>query len=286
MSKATKKEQISVWRPSDVSGIELRSGTAVKEPYPRHWHEEYQFCFIQSGGGELFYRGTHYDTPRTSLFIVHPGEVHSNQTETGCSFRSMYVDSELISQTIAGATGRAQTLPFFPNPLVLDRDITGRYNTLHLSLEDSTTTLERESLLLDLLTQLLARHAQDPFQAPTPKKARRAVAEVRDYIIEFHSRNISLQELARLVNLSQFHLTRVFAATVGMPPHAFQTQVRIAQAKKLIRDGLPLADVAALTGFADQSHFIRHFKRLMKITPGEYLNNQARTFYTPCSDIA
>jgi AraC family transcriptional regulator len=67
-----------------------------------------------------------------------------------------------------------------------------------------------------------------------------------------------------------------------MPPHAFQTQVRIAHAKKLMRTGLPLADVAALTGFADQSHFIRHFKHLMKITPGEYLNNQARTFYTAC----
>jgi AraC-like DNA-binding protein len=273
MTKPNKKEQISVWRPNDVSGIELRCGTAVQEPYPRHWHEEYQFCFIQAGGGELFYRGTHYNTPRTSLFIVHPGEVHSNQTETGCSFRSMYVDSGLISQTVAGATGRAQTLPFFHNPLVLEQEITTRYNTLHLSLEHSATTLERESLLLDLLTQLLERHAQDPFYAPTPKKARRAVVQVRDYIIEFHARNISLQELARVANLSPFHLTRVFASTVGMPPHAFQTQVRVAEAKKLIRTGLPLSDVAALTGFADQSHFIRHFKRLMKITPGEYLNN-------------
>ena len=273
MTKPNKKEQISVWRPDDVSGIELRSGTAVKEPYPRHWHEEYQFCFIQAGGGELFYRGTHYDTPRTGLFIVHPGEVHSNQTETGCSFRSMYVESGLISQTVAGLTGRAQTLPFFHNPLIFDREITSRYNTLHLSLAGSATTLERDSLLLDLFTQLLARHAQEPFQAPTPGRARQAVVEIRDYIIEFHSRNISLQELARIANLSPFHLTRVFAATVGMPPHAFQTQVRVAQAKKLIRSGLPLSDVAALTGFADQSHFIRHFKRLMKITPGEYLNN-------------
>jgi AraC-like DNA-binding protein len=273
MTKPNKKEQISVWRPDDVSGIELRSGTAVKEPYPRHWHEEYQFCFIEDGGGELLYRGARYDTPHTSLFIVHPGEVHSNQTETGCSFRSMYVDSGLISQTIAEVAGRAQTPPFFPNPLVLDREITTRYNALHFSLAHAATTLERESLLLDLLTELLARHAEEPFQAPTPGKARGAVVEVRDYIIEFHSHNISLQELASIANLSPFYLTRVFTSTVGMPPHAFQTQVRVAQAKKLIRTGLPLSDVAALTGFADQSHFIRHFKRLMKITPGEYLNN-------------
>jgi AraC-like DNA-binding protein len=74
-------------------------------------------------------------------------------------------------------------------------------------------------------------------------------------------------------------LTRVFTKEIGMPPHAFQTQVRISEAKKLIRAGWPLSTVAAMTGFADQSHFIRHFKRLLKITPGEYLKNSKNIQY-------
>jgi AraC-like DNA-binding protein len=74
-------------------------------------------------------------------------------------------------------------------------------------------------------------------------------------------------------------LTRVFAREVGMPPHSFQTQVRVARAKRLIRAGQSLAGVAAATGFADQSHFIRQFKRLMKITPGEYLRNSKNVQY-------
>lgn len=73
MSRSPKQERINVWRPDDVAGVEVRSGLAVREPYPRHWHEEYQFCLIQAGGGELFYRGSHHDTPRTSIFVVHPG---------------------------------------------------------------------------------------------------------------------------------------------------------------------------------------------------------------------
>src|SRR5919112_6625770 len=96
MGKGKKREQIEVWRLDDIAGLELRSGVSVTEPYPRHWHEEYQFCFIQAGGGELFYRGRHHDTPPASLFVVHPGEVHANQTATGCSFRSIYVAPELI----------------------------------------------------------------------------------------------------------------------------------------------------------------------------------------------
>ena len=64
-----------------------------------------------------------------------------------------------------------------------------------------------------------------------------------------------------------------------MPPHAFQTQVRIAKAKKLIRDGLSLSFIAARMGFADQSHFIGHFRRLLKITPGEYLKKSKNVQY-------
>ena len=278
MSRTT-SEQIAVWRPRDVPGIELRSGVAVKEPYPRHWHEEYQFCLIQAGGGELVYRGSRHDTPQTSLFIVHPGEVHSNHTQTGCSFRTMYVDPELIRRTVCDVAGRTQGLPFFPDPMVLDPEITAVYQSLHLSFENGGTTLERESLGLHFLMQLLQRCAQDGLRLKPAGREPRTVQKVREYIVEFHASNISLSELARLANVSPFHLTRVFAKEIGMPPHAFQTQVRIAQAKKLIRSGLPLADVAAVTGFADQSHFIRHFKRLLKITPGEYLKNSNNVLY-------
>ncbi len=286
MSRST-QEQISVWRPNDVPGVELRSGVSVKEPYPRHWHEEYQFCLIQAGGGELVYRGTCHDTPQISLFIVHPGEVHSNHTETGCSFRSMYVDPEFIRSAVSEVAGRSrsrsrsrsQSLPFFPDPMVLDREITSSYEALHLSFENGGTTLEQETLVLHLINQLLERHAEDRLRLASPRQEPRAVQKVREYILEFHAHNISLTELARLANVSPFHLTRVFAKEVGMPPHAFQTQVRVARAKKLIRTGVPLADVAAMTGFADQSHFIRHFKRLMKITPGEYLKNSNNVLY-------
>lgn len=279
MGRVKKREQIEVWRLEDFAGIELRSGFAVTEPYPRHWHEEYQFCFIQDGGGELSYRGVNHNTPSTSLFIVHPGEVHSNQTNIGCTFRSIYVDTELISKTISSVTGREQSLPFFPDPMIFDSEVIDYYLALHHSLETDDTTLKRESVILEMLTTLITRYAQEKFALKANGKEHKAVNKVRDYIVEYHSRNISLEELARLVNLSPFHLNRVFKKEIGMPPHAFQTQMRIASAKKLIQNGSSLSSVAMMTGFTDQSHFIKHFKRLMKITPGEYLKT-ARTYNT------
>jgi len=276
LKRATGQEQIRVWRPKGLPGLEMRSGVAVRAPYPRHWHEEYQLCLIQAGGGELLYRGVHHETPPTSLFIVHPGEVHANQTETGCSFRSIYVTPELVREAVAGVSSPEQSLPFFPNPLIFDPEIIALYQRVHLS---QVPALEQESALHEMLTRLVIRHAEGKYPPRALGREHQAVRRVRDYIIESHARNISLKELSQLVHLSGFHLTRVFAKEIGMPPHAFQTQVRVARAKQLLTSGMSLASVAATTGFADQSHFIRHFKRLMKITPGEYLKT-ARTFNT------
>lgn len=77
--------------------------------------------------------------------------------------------------------------------------------------------------------------------------------------------------LARVAGLSAFHLCRVFRDAVGMPPHAYQTQVRVRQAKSLLRAGMPAAQVAAAAGFSDQAHLTRHFKQIVGVTPGRYL---------------
>ncbi len=139
--------------------------------------------------------------------------------------------------------------------------------------------------MLALLAKLVSRYAQDRIEQRVLKTEQLVIKKITDYIIENHADNIRLKELASCANLSPFHLTRAFTRQIGMPPHAFHLQVRIGHAKKLLRNGFSPARVAAMTGFADQSHFIRHFKRLTKITPGEY-SKRARTFNTRIESIS
>ena len=63
---------------------------------------------------------------------------------------------------------------------------------------------------------------------------------------------------------------RLFEHEVGMPPHAYQIQARIAHAKPLLLQGLSVSRVAGDTGFFDASHFTRHFKRHVGVAPGAY----------------
>jgi AraC-like DNA-binding protein len=62
----------------------------------------------------------------------------------------------------------------------------------------------------------------------------------------------------------------LFHREVGMPPHAYQIQLRVARARRLVAAGVPLAEVASMTGFADQSHLTRLFKRVVGVPPGQY----------------
>ena len=92
----------------------------------------------------------------------------------------------------------------------------------------------------------------------------------REYLEENLGRSVTLEELAHRANLGPFHLARVFRDEVGMPPHAYQMQARLGRARSLLLQGWPVARVARETGFADQSHLTRRFKRLVGVPPSRY----------------
>ena len=134
-----RRGHIEVWRPRDLARLELQRGFAVNRVVPRHWHDDYQFCLIQSGPGELNYRGSCLQTPPASLFIVHPGEVHSNRTHVryGCSYRTLFVPAELMHEAAREIFTSASALPFFPNAVVFDEEVIRQYLELHVALNQT-----------------------------------------------------------------------------------------------------------------------------------------------------
>jgi AraC-like DNA-binding protein len=79
-----------------------------------------------------------------------------------------------------------------------------------------------------------------------------------------------LQDLARALNKSRFQLIRSFRREMQITPHAYLIRLRITHAIHLLQRGEAIAQVAAATGFSDQSHLTRHFKRWTGTTPGVF----------------
>jgi AraC-like DNA-binding protein len=266
---------INVWRPADLPDVELHRGTSVDRPVPRHWHEEFQLCLIEEGEGDLTYRGARHLTPPASLFVVHPGESHSNSsfTRAGCSYRTIFVATGVFRRSAAELFGRDRGVPFFPSTMIFDAEVLARFHRLHVAFEEPAPALERESLLLNFSTDLLARYGEQRATLDVPALKQTSVERAREYLAENYAENVTLERLARLAGLSPFHFSRLFREQFGMPPHAFQNQVRVARAKSLLATGFAVSRVAAQTGFADQSHLTRQFKRLTGVTPGQYRQN-------------
>jgi len=103
-----------------------------------------------------------------------------------------------------------------------------------------------------------------------------AVARARAMLDQRFTESIGLEELAAHARLDKFRLCRAFGEEIGLPPHAYVTHRRVALAQGLLARGVSQAEVAATVGFYDQSLLHRHFKRILRLTPGAFARAAAR----------
>jgi AraC-like DNA-binding protein len=135
-----------------------------------------------------------------------------------------------------------------------------------------TEPLETESWLCWLFGELVRRHAAPGGPADGLPGTGMVVRQVMDRLADQLTCPPALADLAAGAGLSRYQLLRAFRAEVGMPPYAWLAQHRVARARLLLEHGHRPAEAATLTGFADQAHLTRWFRRVVGVTPGAYRN--------------
>ncbi len=274
------EEIATFWRDPALHNLELLHAHYITHSFAPHAHEGFAIGVIERGVERFAYRRANHIAPAGSLVVINPGEMHTGAAllPDGWSYRMLYPEAHVLQSVASEMSGRTRDIPFFAEPVIDDPDLATLILQVHELLEMPSTPLERESRLLPVLAHLIERHADARPTRPQRQRVQPAPAvwRVRDYLAEHYADVVTLDELAALAGLSPFHLLRTFSAAVGMPPHVYLTQVRVARSKALLAAGLPIAEVAALTGFVDQSHFSRHFKRTVGVAPGQYVRGGLR----------
>jgi transcriptional regulator GlxA family with amidase domain len=129
------------------------------------------------------------------------------------------------------------------------------------------------ALMSSILTSVSKRQARSQSNSLLPWQLRLS----KKYLEDNYNRNIGLEELAGLTGLSRSWFARGFRGSTGTAPYAFILQIRTRRAKELLRDSeVPIANIATLVGFADQSHFTKIFRRYAGTTPREWREAQKR----------
>ena len=236
--------------------------------FPKHTHDQFGIGVIRHGAHRsLSGRGTVEAGPG-NVITVNPGEVHDGMPigDHGRGWTMLYFDPAVV---LDAAFHACESPPGqeLHHP-VLDDDVTrGNFLRLYRLLTggDCGSLIAVESLLLCLVNRLMSERSSDPAKS-FPQSLRHARALIDDA----PARNLTLGDLADVSKLSRFQVLRGFAKMTGLTPHAYLMQKRADLARRLIRRGLVLADVAAASGFADQSHMTRTFVGKYGVTPGAY----------------
>jgi AraC family transcriptional regulator len=135
-----------------------------------------------------------------------------------------------------------------------------------------------QGLLVEGVATMLAAHLVRRYEArsrPPDDRARRldpaALRSVLGYMHDHIDQHIALDELSKVAGVSRFHFIRLFRASTGSTPMKYLESCRIEFARKLIRESnLSMPEIALAVGFADQSHFVKRFRRHAGCTPGQY----------------
>lgn len=266
MSLQNSVESLNFIRPVSVHGADLLIANNSTRAW-RVFHETYTLCTVAQGRSRYRYRGKELFMNDHSSALMEPGETH-------CSVTLLPGDFKVIMIAPAVVTDASRELGLTSTPHLRRSDSADPKLFLSLyrfcaAVENESSVLEQQSLFAACLRTLLEQTEQRP-PALDGMNEHHAVARIKRYLHERFAEAVSLDELEALTGLSRFHLVRTFTKQIGMPPHIYQINIRIARAGKLLKAGVPPVCVSTDLGFADQSHFTRHFKRVWGVTPSRY----------------
>lgn len=261
--------QLTYLRHPSLPGLELLVANASTGNW-RMFHERYLICGCTSVATSWVYRRkTHFIEDGITAFM-EPGEIHRVVAKKRPSyFLALFIDSDHFIK-LAEKSG-VPGVPHFRVAEVSSPSMLQSLTRLSSLLQEGAAELQLQSHLALLLYQALDQtESRPPAHELSGPALSRSLARAKDLLEERFNESIALDDLANCAALSRFHLLRSFAKQFGLPPHAYQVQIRVKNACQLLRAGMPCVTVASSVGFADQSHFARHFKRIMGVTPSVY----------------
>lgn len=262
-------EVIDYRRALAVPGVEVIDA----RDSPREWRvitEDYSLVVFRTWRGRVRNLGRMHTADPSVAFCMTPAEAMAAKPVNGSgSFNVLQVQPQVLEEWLSEflPSGR----PSFSTVMKpISLEVHAQFLDFFDSFVPSASAMELQSQAVEL-SELMAREliVGTSERQPVRSPPLRGTARMRECLNE-EGLNIDLDTLASRAGLSRFQALRSFKARYGLPPHAYQLCLRISEARRRLLGGAQAAEVAAYCGFADQSHFTRHFKRLSGVTPTQY----------------
>jgi len=256
------------FRPEGLDGVEALHANFERHAYRPHSHPTWTVAVMERGAAAFQVDARHERAIDGECFVLEPEAVHTGvpAVPEGWAYKVLYLEPEILNawEERDGAAPRAARWVVFTDP-----HLRAAIRHAHAALAGEPSPLARDEAVLHAV-ESLKPHLKPGPQRPRDRVEHAAVRRAIAHLREHWDQPVPLHELAAVAHLSRFELVRRFKQHTGLPPHAFQTDLRINAARRLLAHGTPPAEVAARCGFADQAHLTRTFRRAVGVTPARY----------------
>lgn len=241
-----------------------------------HWHSEFEFIYLEKGYAKFYIDGDEYKIEAGDFLFVNSGSIHSGEELVRRSIGYAIVfDLRLLfseepdyckHEYFLPLLNKRIYIPSFVKDDIIREDIRKIISSF---IEKSYGyELHIKSLLFSIFWRLFKFHAERQKENGRLGYKTERIKDVLNYINQNFSKDLTLDELSKQVDMSKFYLCRLFKDSLRMSPVEYINKVRIEKATELlINTDMSISEIALECGFNNISYFIKVFKRYMNITP-------------------
>ena len=241
-----------------------------------HFHDYCELLLPLTSPGNIFVNDQVYPLRRGTLYLIGENTLHRT-IATG--FHARYVLHIGLKALTALSTPQTDftqigNAAFLRAGMTNEQmiDIIERFQALERNKNDGSfgSDIHQTVALLDLLIQVAPLlNAATAGEAIRNKDFLR-VAPILDYIRDNLAEPLTLDQIAGKFFISKHYLCRVFKSATGFSVMEYIIYSRVLRARQLLKEGVSVQQAGELSGFSDNSHFIRTFGHLTGTSPGRY----------------
>ena len=241
-----------------------------------HFHDYYELMLPLTSSGSIFVKDQIYPLQRGHLYLISENTLHRTIAN---GFHSRYVVH--VSRRTLAALSTPQTdfvrllqEPFRCAPLEQAQfdQLSSLFQTLDNNQNDGGfgSDLRQTVDLIELLLAAAQILNLSPADDMVQNKDFARINPILDYIQDNLTEPLSLDRIAGHFFLNKHYLCRIFKAATGFSVMDYIIRSRVLRARQLLQEGVSVQQAGEMSGFSDNSHFIRTFGHLTGVTPGRY----------------
>lgn len=262
----SKVDTVHMWADARFEGLAFEQVALTPGRRRIRLHQDYVIVLVSSGSGIISSRGAEYRAESGSGFLFGPDLLWTARAESDVlCYRMLQITPDNLARSAEQREVANVQLASLTGAHVLDSKTREAARRALDAFEAHSSLLHRVAALVELAEMVASacRHGEATDDEP---RVSRMCSLLREHAFE----HLPISQLADIVSMTPYHLIRVFHRATGVPPHCYAMLVRLCRAEGLLRAGIPIADAAVRTGFYDQSHLNRCFRRILGTTPGQY----------------